>query len=304
MMMERGESIGESTIVPLVAGSPSPRASKVLNVIRQEAHAHGAFERGHCVVTVVRREGNPSAGRTCYSAECEYRFAAASGGVAIGSLSAQAWNDLVALAAQVRQGVVHAADRLGEVQRISERSISNSSSSEVSFSVRHVSALRIEIAIAQNSTFDGAESRPTSSSQELPAGLARRKRILMVEDNSTFAEVVIRFLSRHEIEVVHELNGERAWLRIEREPEAFGLLVSDMHMPKMNGLSFLSRVRAEPRFRTLPVLLLTSDSDVELEVQALSAGADLVLLKSVDPRLLGLHIKRMLGVPLASVGGS
>jgi CheY-like chemotaxis protein len=124
----------------------------------------------------------------------------------------------------------------------------------------------------------------------------------MVEDNTTFAEVVRRFLSRHEIEVVHELNGERAWARIEQDGDSYGLVVSDMHMPRLNGLGLLNRMRAEPRTRDVPIMLLTSDSDVELELQALSAGADLVLLKSVDPRLLGLHIKRLLGMTRAEGG--
>ena len=60
----------------------------------------------------------------------------------------------------------------------------------------------------------------------------------------------------------------------------------------MNGVEFLKQLR-EKAFQ-IPTIMLTSDADVEIEIELLGAGADAYVRKQDDPRLLWVHVKRLL----------
>ena len=72
------------------------------------------------------------------------------------------------------------------------------------------------------------------------------------------------------------------------------VIVCDVHMPEMSGEEFLRKLRKELEITNIPVVMLTSDMDVELEVQFLSNGADAFVTKNQDPRLLGAQVKRLI----------
>jgi DNA-binding response OmpR family regulator len=64
-------------------------------------------------------------------------------------------------------------------------------------------------------------------------------------------------------------------------------------MPLMNGREFLSQVKNDARFMGIPVLVLTSDEDVDAEFQLLQLGAEAFVSKTKDPRVLTSHIQRL-----------
>ena len=61
----------------------------------------------------------------------------------------------------------------------------------------------------------------------------------------------------------------------------------------MNGKDFLQRVKSDERFSSIPVVMLTSDEDVEAELSLLSSGAAAFLSKSKDPRVLSAQIQKL-----------
>jgi two-component system NtrC family sensor kinase len=61
----------------------------------------------------------------------------------------------------------------------------------------------------------------------------------------------------------------------------------------MNGRDFLARVKGDARFRSIPVVMLTSDDDVEAEIGLLEAGAEAFVSKSKDPRILCAQIRKL-----------
>ncbi len=118
--------------------------------------------------------------------------------------------------------------------------------------------------------------------------------VLIVDDNATFAGVLERFLGKQELRVVRAEHGDAA-LRLIRSGEVVpDLVVCDVHMPVMNGFEFVKRLRAEAGWQSVPVVMLTSDNDVETELRLLGDGADAFIAKNEDPRVLCLHVKRLL----------
>lgn len=122
----------------------------------------------------------------------------------------------------------------------------------------------------------------------------RGYRILVVEDNETFVKVLDRFLKKHRIEATFAKDGAEALRVLEKDLGDIEVVICDVHMPRMNGFEFVRSIRANPEYRTLPCIMLTSDTDVETQVSLLQEGIDLFIGKQEDPRILCLHIQRLL----------
>lgn len=116
--------------------------------------------------------------------------------------------------------------------------------------------------------------------------------VLLVEDNADDAALTISVLSRLEPApaVVHVEDGVRA-LDFLFGGGAFAgrdtaiqprLVLTDLHMPRMDGVELLKRLRADPRTRAVPVVVLSSSSEERDVAACLREGANSYVLKPVD----------------------
>jgi diguanylate cyclase (GGDEF)-like protein/PAS domain S-box-containing protein len=110
-----------------------------------------------------------------------------------------------------------------------------------------------------------------------------RARILLADDNADMRNYVRRLLApRYEVEAVGD--GEAALAAIARtKPD---LVLSDIMMPRLDGLQLLARLRADPRTNTLPIILLSARAGEESRVEGMQAGADDYLIKPFSAREL------------------
>ncbi|APR85446.1 Signal transduction histidine kinase CheA [Minicystis rosea] len=105
-----------------------------------------------------------------------------------------------------------------------------------------------------------------------------RRRILVVDDSITTRQLMRSILETAGYEVTVAADGQEAWDRI-TAGASFDLVVSDIEMPRMDGLALLTRIRALPRPSRLPFVLVTAlESDVERR-RALELGANAYVLK-------------------------
>lgn len=110
------------------------------------------------------------------------------------------------------------------------------------------------------------------------ADRVRRKRILVVDDSITVREVECRLLQNQGYEVQTAINGMDGWNAL-RMGE-FDLLLTDVDMPRMNGIELIRLVRSDPRLKNLPVLIVSYKEREEDRRQGLEAGANYYLTKS------------------------
>jgi diguanylate cyclase (GGDEF)-like protein len=117
--------------------------------------------------------------------------------------------------------------------------------------------------------------------------------IFMVDDEPITMEVVQTLL---------EEAGYRNFVLIEKSSEAMAslekqrpdLLLLDLVMPEVSGFDILKAVRAHPKLKHLPIIILTSSSDYEDKLAALDLGATDFLAKPVDPSELQLRVRNTL----------
>ncbi|MGC4770533.1 SpoIIE family protein phosphatase [Micromonospora sp. DT44] len=116
----------------------------------------------------------------------------------------------------------------------------------------------------------------TGQTGQQPAELAPSGRILVVDDNADLREHVTRLLSPT-WEVVTASDG-RAALTLAREG-GFDLVLSDVMMPRLDGFGLVSALRADPRTRDVPIVLLSARAGSAEAVAGLAVGADDYLTK-------------------------
>jgi len=112
---------------------------------------------------------------------------------------------------------------------------------------------------------------------------ASRPRVVLADDNSDMRDYVSRLLARH-YEVVAVGDGQQALEAIAaRVPD---LVLTDVMMPRLDGFGLLAALRAAPRTRSLPVIMLSARAGEEARIEGATAGADDYLVKPFSGREL------------------
>ncbi len=166
--------------------------------------------------------------------------------------------------------------------------------------VRNVSGLTIlgngEICAVLNPAdlVRSAHRLATSPDRNKPVhAKAAKPVILLAEDSALVRAMEKRILEDAGYEVVATVDGMDAFNTLGQRP--FAAVVSDIMMPNMDGLTLTARIREEPRFKDLPVILVTTLSSDEDKRRGLEAGADAYIFKpSFDQRVLVDTLKRLI----------
>ncbi|MDD4650553.1 MAG: response regulator transcription factor [Desulfoplanes sp.] len=117
-------------------------------------------------------------------------------------------------------------------------------------------------------------------------------RILIVEDEPDILNLLAFNLENSGFEVIKAEDGYKALEKVRRESPDLVLL--DLMLPKMDGLSVCRRIKENPGTRHLPVLMLTAKGEEADKITGLELGADDYVTKPFSPRELILRIKAVL----------
>jgi DNA-binding response OmpR family regulator len=119
------------------------------------------------------------------------------------------------------------------------------------------------------------------------------KRVLIVEDEPNIVISLEFLMQREGYDVTVAGDGEAALDRVAKETP--DLVVLDVMLPKVNGFEVCRRIRAEPRWRSVKILILTARGrDMEV-AKGLGLGADAYVTKPFSTKDLVARIKQLLG---------
>lgn len=111
----------------------------------------------------------------------------------------------------------------------------------------------------------------------------RSPRVLVVDDSRAMRMTLARLLGGLGMEVTEAGNGMQA-LEALATSGPYEIAFIDWYMPKLNGLDLVRRVRAEPAYDDVRLVMVTSECEAPLIVSALEAGADEYVTKPFDRR--------------------
>lgn len=119
---------------------------------------------------------------------------------------------------------------------------------------------------------------------------SKRKKILIVEDDS-FNRLMLQSIIETldvSIDVDIAVDGIEGCERIEREPDAYALVLMDIHMPKMSGISATERIRSSSTNppRNVPIVAVTADVNYHHPMAVEAKGMNGFLAKPISPGAL------------------
>lgn len=115
------------------------------------------------------------------------------------------------------------------------------------------------------------------------------KKILIAEDNDVDALIIERVLTRSGFQVVRAVNGQLALTAFNED--IFDLIITDMFMPGMTGIEFLSRLRSDNK--TFRAIVLTASKEDETVIRSMNLGAD-VIQKPINPHIFLAKVQNVL----------
>ncbi|MBK8394491.1 MAG: response regulator [Leptospiraceae bacterium] len=118
------------------------------------------------------------------------------------------------------------------------------------------------------------------------------KKILIIDDSAVFRKVVSMNLKHAGYEVIEAIDGVDALAKLPTVKP--NLIVCDVNMPNMDGLTFVSRVRADEENRFIPIIMLTTESQEDKKRKGMEAGAKAWLVKPFAPEQLLTAISKLM----------
>ncbi len=114
--------------------------------------------------------------------------------------------------------------------------------------------------------------------QSVKKELITRKKILVVDDSLTVREVERRLLENAGYDVIAAVDGMEGWNLVQKNN--FDLIISDIDMPRMNGIQFVSTVKGDSKYKHIPIIIISYKDRAEDKIKGLNAGANHYLTKS------------------------
>ena len=129
----------------------------------------------------------------------------------------------------------------------------------------------------------------TNGTPEIISGV--KEPVLIVEDNPDMQRFIASLLQQqYEVHTAdHGVDGLR-----KLESKSFSLVISDIMMPEMDGISFVKQVRKQSRYHTTPVIFLSARADLDDQIKGLRIGVEDYLIKPFNNEELKVRVENLL----------
>jgi two-component system chemotaxis response regulator CheY len=118
------------------------------------------------------------------------------------------------------------------------------------------------------------------------------KTILTVDDSASVRQMVRFTLSDAGYAVIEAVDGKDALAKIS---PAVNLVITDLNMPNLDGIGLIRAVRANPAYKGIPIVMLTTESQDSRKLEGKAAGATGWIVKPFATQQLLAVVKRVLG---------
>lgn len=110
------------------------------------------------------------------------------------------------------------------------------------------------------------------------------KTVLVVDDSTSMRQMVSFTMKEAGFDVIEGANGQEALTNV--QGKAVNLVITDLNMPVMDGMSLIRQLRAQPAFKFTPILMLTTESQEAKKQEGKAAGATGWIVKPFNPTQL------------------
>lgn len=119
------------------------------------------------------------------------------------------------------------------------------------------------------------------------------KTIMSVDDSASVRQMVSFTLKSAGFGVVEAADGQDALSKL--NGSTVNMVITDLNMPNMDGIGLIRALRANPAYKFIPIVMLTTESQVEKKQEGKAAGATGWIVKPFQPEQLLAVVKKVLG---------
>lgn len=116
--------------------------------------------------------------------------------------------------------------------------------------------------------------------------------IMTVDDSASIRQMVAFTLKQAGYAVVEAIDGQDALDKMAKNP--VNMLITDLNMPRMDGIELIRKVRSQAQYKFIPVIMLTTESQDEKKMAGKQAGATGWIVKPFKPDQLITVVKKVL----------
>ena len=120
-----------------------------------------------------------------------------------------------------------------------------------------------------------------------------RKVIMTVDDSASVRQMVSFTLQGAGHDVIEAIDGVDALSKIDET--LVHMVITDLNMPNMDGIELIRKLRASPSYRFIPIIMLSTESQVQKKQEGKAAGATGWIVKPFKPQPLLAVVKKVLG---------
>lgn len=120
-------------------------------------------------------------------------------------------------------------------------------------------------------------------------------KILIVDDSETLRTQLRKDLEAAQLSVLESFDGINGLETLEAHRKEIGLIICDVNMPRMDGITMCQKVHANPDFNKIPILMMTTESSAEMKAQGKAAGVLAWVTKPYVSEKLVAVIKKVIG---------
>lgn len=116
---------------------------------------------------------------------------------------------------------------------------------------------------------------------------------MVIDDSRAMRMILSRKLEQFGYTVAQAANGKDALEKIGQDQGNVSLFLVDWNMPEMNGLDFIKNLRAQPKFQTTPVMMVTTETEADQITAALEAGANEYVIKPFTEDIIEEKLRQL-----------
>lgn len=119
------------------------------------------------------------------------------------------------------------------------------------------------------------------------------KTVLCVDDSASMRQTIKLTLAVSGYQIIEAVDGLDGLEKAGNQP--VDLVITDLNMPRMDGLVFISQLRTRPAFKGVPIIFVTTEADAAKRAEAKAAGANAWITKPFAADHLLKMVRRLLG---------
>lgn len=116
--------------------------------------------------------------------------------------------------------------------------------------------------------------------------------ILVVDDSASLRQVVAISLKGKGYDVIQATDGKDALSKL--DGKKINLVISDVNMPVMDGLTFVTEMKKLPRYKFMPVIMLTTEAGADMKAKGRAAGVKAWVVKPFKPEQMLTAVAKLI----------